>query len=125
MIGRLTAVTSGQYDGAGRCTFASWTGWQTSSVAATRTRRPSSVSPYLRYQNSSRWVTVGTGSKLYSGVGDGIIHSIVRASHGSGPGFGRSRDLRYDQKMLKRKNATLAASVNAPTVATLFHTSNP
>src|SRR3954454_11105089 len=123
MTGRPKARMIGQYDGAGRCTSASWVGWATSSVRAMRTSRPSSVSPYLRYQKSSSVVIVGTGSKLYSGVGDGTIHSIVRASHGSAPGGGKSFDLALLQKMLNKKNATLEASVKAPTVATLFHSS--
>src|SRR3546814_13247118 len=76
----------GQYEGAGRCTSVRWPVWATSSDVAMRTTRWSSVSPYLRYQNSSRWVTTGTWSKLWAGAGEAVIHSSDRESHGSGPG---------------------------------------
>ena len=44
---------------------------------------PSPTSSYLRWKNSSRACTVGSASKLCSFGGLVVIHSSVRASHGS------------------------------------------
>ena len=53
--------------------------------AGTGTRRPSLSSTYLRCQKSSSACTTGISAKLYSGGGEGIVHSSVRPSHGSAP----------------------------------------
>src|SRR5688572_21077537 len=86
MSGRPAASTIGQYDGDGRWTPTASPFWATSSAVFTRTTRPDSSSAYLRCQNSSRCDTVGTVSKLWVGTGEAVIHSRLRASHGSGPG---------------------------------------
>src|SRR3546814_13785812 len=106
----------GQYEGAGRCTSVRKPVWATSSDVAMRTIRWSSVSPYLRYQNSSRWVTTGTWSKLCLGAGEAVIHSIDRASHGSGPGGLQPTFLasRAERKVLGRKISNDSAVRSAP-----------
>src|SRR6266542_6906165 len=40
-------------------------------------------SPYFCTQKSSRSCTTGTTAKLYTGGGDGMVHSSVRPSQGS------------------------------------------
>src|SRR6476659_397852 len=76
-------MTIGQYEGEGRGTPVGSPFWMTSSVLATRTGRPFSSSPYFWCHQSSRCVTIGTVSKLCEGVGFGVAHSRLRASHGS------------------------------------------
>src|SRR6478609_7309413 len=82
-MGRPKASTSGQYDGDGRCTCLPVGTWAMSLPSATLTSRPSSPVSYLRYHQSSRVTMVGIGSKLYSGAGEGMLHSRLRLSHGS------------------------------------------
>ena len=54
-------------------------------------------------------------SKLWAGAGDGIIHSRLRASHGSGPGStGLARCLRQLATMLQTKISIDTAMMNAP-----------
>src|SRR5947208_646356 len=87
MIGSENEASSGKYDGDGRCTCTSG-GSSSTTAGVSRSRgtaRPSSSSVYLRCHSSSRASTSGTSAKLYSGGGDGIVHSRVRASHGSAP----------------------------------------
>ena len=88
--------------------------------------RPLSSSPYLRCQNSSRCVTIGTSSKLCAGVGFGTIHSSERASHGSSPTTRCSR-LAFArlETMLMKKMSTDKAMTNAPIVSTKFQKSKP
>ena len=65
-----------------------------SSAVATRRRSwasPSPTSSYLRWKNSSRACTVGRASKLCSFGGFVVIHSSVRASHGSSGAAGSVR----------------------------------
>ena len=126
-FGAAELAVVGQYDGAGRCTSVRLPVWATSSDVAMRTMRWSSVSPYLRYQNSSRWVTTGTWSKLCFGAGAAVIHSNERASHGSGPGGIQPgfRASRRDTKMLKKKIRNEMAIRKAPMVDTRFHTLKP
>src|SRR4051794_40647666 len=96
MIGRPSASTKGQNDGDGM-----WMSWgsfgsrrggiTTDSLAGSFTSRPSSSSVYLRCQNSSRCETTGISAKLYSGGGEEVIHSSVRASQGSSPQYSSLR----------------------------------
>src|SRR5262249_43318374 len=121
--------TSGQYDGDGMwmpCEPASFAASRSSASTAApagrRTSRPSSSSVYLRCQNSSRCVTTGTWRKLYSGGGDDVDHSRVRASHGSLGGTGP----RIVVKMtFTRYVNTARAMMNAPIVATRLSVSQP
>src|SRR5437870_6213936 len=53
--------------------------------ATTGASLPPSPSAYLRCQKSSRVRTTGTSSKFHGGGGEAVIHSMVRASQGSGP----------------------------------------
>src|SRR5262249_61387548 len=71
-------------------------------------------SPYFCTQKSSRSCTVGTTAKLYTGGGEGIVHSSVRPSHGSagGGGPGRGGVIR-----LGRATGREEARVGAPTAA--------
>src|SRR3954453_14965845 len=96
MIGRPSASTNGQYDGDGMwmlCgSFGSRRpGGAAASLGGSFPSRPSSSSVYLRCQNSSRCVTVGMSAKLYSGGGDDVIHSRLRAAHGSVGAIGPRR----------------------------------
>ena len=86
MIGRPTASTIGQYDGDGRWTSVGVAGLDdvlgggdAHQAAVARPRRTCGA----RTRRGA--CTIGISSKLYAGGGDGIIHSSVRASHGSGP----------------------------------------
>src|SRR6266508_6932432 len=120
MNGRPAASTSGQYDGDGRWTLVASPFWAASSEDVTRTTLPFSSSAYLRCQNSSRCETVGTASKLWAGVGDGSIHSRLRASQGSGPGLtGFRRCARVLLMMLAANTMKARAMTKAPNVATL------
>ena len=92
---------------------------------ATRTTLPSSSIPYLRCHHSSRSRTTGTSSKLWTGTGDGIDHSRLRASHGSGPGAGREAAVLFDFQTLTMNTSIDRAIRNDPTVATMFHSSKP
>ena len=103
-------MTSGQYDGDGMWMWCGSGATSSSSVstaapAGSRSSRPSSSSVYFRCQNSSRWVTSGISAKLYSGGGDEVDHSSVRASHGSGPAIGprRSEKIDVDEEQQHRR----------------------
>jgi len=134
------AVKMGQYDGDGMwmwgssscCSAAAspspgdfstsvpaMAGWP--SGTSRLTLRPCSSSVYLRCQSSSRLVTSGISLKLYSGGGDGMVHSSVRASQGSSPTIS---DLRV-MKTLMMKMRIERAMTKEPTVDTMFHTSQP
>src|SRR5579862_629883 len=119
MIGSPSASTNGQYDGDGMwIPCGSWGSRRGGIVAASLggsfTSRPSSSSVYLRCQNSSREVTTGISAKLYSGGGDDVSHSSVRASHGSSP----QSSPRWRVKMtLTRNTSTDVAMMKAPIVA--------
>ena len=64
--------------------------WRPPRRVATCTTRPCSSSLRTCGARSRRAaVTIGSSSKLCSGVGDGMLHSRLRASHGSGPGGGQ------------------------------------
>src|SRR5205085_10946031 len=96
-----------------------------SSVAppdATGTSFPDLSSTYFLCQKSSSACTTGISSKLCSGGGDAVIHSIVRASHGSLPAI--SPCLRACHA-LYMKSATDAAITNEPMVDTMFQKSQP
>src|ERR1051325_9016724 len=62
--------------------------------ATTGASRPPSPSAYFRCQKSSRVRITGTSSKFQGGGGDVVIHSTVRASHGSDPAGSGLRKLR-------------------------------
>ena len=64
MIGGPKAATSGQYDGDGTWMWSAAVAgrWTTSAPCATLTSRPVSSSVYLRCQNSSKCVIVGTST---------------------------------------------------------------
>ncbi len=116
-------MTIGQYDGDGMWMCASGTSAAiTCSYVATCLRPcPSSTSSYLRCQYSSRCVTWIVESKLWGFGGDVVIHSIVRASHGSSGAFGPRAVL-----MTFRMNTRMpAARMNAPIDSTRFHVSKP
>src|SRR4249919_530901 len=96
MMGSPSAATSGQYEGLGRwiaCAVPCDPPGPASSAAPawTGTSFPLLSSAYLRCQNSSSEWTSGISSKLYTGGGDAVIHSNVRASHGSFDSSGRWR----------------------------------
>ena len=125
MSGRPAARTIGQYDGDGRWTPSASPAWQTSAAVALRTTLPSSSVVHLRCQNSSSDETSMTSSKLWTGVGFGLNHSRLRASHGSGGSGGRPRARRADRITLITKNMTPRAMTNTPMVANRFQKSNP
>ena len=99
--------------------------WAASSTDAIRTTSWFSSIPYLRCHHSSVLCTVGISSKLCSGTGEGTIHSRLRASHGSGPGAGRSVASFFDFQMFQNRTSTEAAMRNDPIVATMFQNSKP
>src|SRR5262245_16944319 len=82
MIPMARARMSGQYDVGGM-----WIAAISAAVTGAGFGRglPPWSSPYLATQKSSRPWTSGTRAKLYTGGGDGMLHSSVRASQGSGP----------------------------------------
>ena len=125
MRGSPTATANGQNDGDGRCTSVASPVCAASSTVATRTTLPSSFSAYLRCHQSSRPCTWGTVSKLCAGTGDGIDHSRLRASQGSGPGAGRWGASRLDFTTFTMKISTLRAISSEPTVAAMFQNSKP
>src|SRR4051812_22971869 len=96
-----------------------------SSPSAIFTSRPSSLVSYFLYHQSSRLTTVGIGSKLYSGTGDGMLHSRLRPSHGSASQvrvgvFEAFLALLRLRKMLTANTIIETPMVNAPTVETMF-----
>src|SRR6266545_1403634 len=133
--GRPSAATNGKYDWPGRwiaCPPAPWPSRPSRSdpcegsvpapPAGTGTTTPPSRSAYLRCHSSSSECTTGISSKLYTGGGDETDHSSVRASQGSAvASFGR----RKLAMAFSRKISTLVAMMNAPIVATRFHTPSP
>ena len=71
-------------------------------------------------------VTVGTSSKLWPGVGHGIIHSRLRPSHGSRPSASLlALALRRLSTMLAKNTRNDRAMVNAPMVDTMFQKLKP
>ena len=70
---------------------------------------PSPSSSYLRWKNSSRACTVGIASKLCSFGGLVVIHSKLRASHGSS---GAAGALRWVCTTLMRNSRTPMARMN-------------
>src|SRR6266540_5062841 len=74
-------------------------------------------SPYFSSQSSSRSCTVGTSAKLYTGGGDGMDHSRVRPSQGSGPAGVPDRKV---FTTLTMKIANDSAMIRAPIVDTRF-----
>src|ERR1700682_6324140 len=74
-------------------------------------------SPYFCAQKSSRSWTTGTVAKLYTGGGDGMVHSSVRPSHGSAGAAAPERVVVITLQMKTRNESTMT---NAPMVATMF-----
>src|SRR6266487_1525552 len=79
-------------------------------------------SPYFCTQKSSRSWTMGSTAKLYTGGGEGIVHSRVRPSHGSA---GAGAPERVVLTTLPRKTRKDSAMVKAPMVATRFQKFQP
>src|SRR5215510_3486441 len=79
-------------------------------------------SPYFCTQKSSRSCTTGTTAKLYTGGGDGIVHSSVRPSHGSA---GAVTPERVVFTTFKRKTSRESTMISEPTVATRFQKFHP
>ena len=78
----------------------------------------------MRRSNAGRslW-TSGSASKLCSGGGEEVIHSIVLPSQGSSPAlFGAVASVLMTLAM---KNSIETAIVNAPIVEMRFHSSQP
>src|SRR5438552_103117 len=137
MIGSPRLARIGMYDGEGRwipwlppcaspCPFArgsaSCSPSPFAAPAGTGTSFPDLSSTYFLCQKSSSACTMGISSKLCSGGGDEVIHSIVRASHGSLPAI--SPCLR-ECTALYMKSRIEAAIVNEPIVDTMFQKSQP
>ena len=69
---------------------------------------------------------MGISSKLWAGGGEEIIHSRLRASHGSAAMASFSaRARRRLRMMLARKSAVARAMVKAPMVLTMFQKLKP
>ena len=79
-------------------------------------------SPYFCTQKSSRSCTTGTTAKLYTGGGDGMVHSSVRPSHGSAGAGAPERVVLNTFQRKTRKDSTM---ISAPTVATRFQKFHP
>src|SRR5713101_7184538 len=79
-------------------------------------------SPYFCTQKSSRSCTTGTTAKLYTGGGDGMVHSSVRPSHGSA---GAGAPERVVLTTFPRKTSRESTMISAPTVATRFQKFHP
>uniref|UniRef100_A0A6J7PZB9 Unannotated protein n=1 Tax=freshwater metagenome TaxID=449393 RepID=A0A6J7PZB9_9ZZZZ len=75
---------------------------------------------YLRWKNSSRSWTVGIASKLCAGGGFEVIHSRLRASHGSSGAFTAGFLLRCVITTFTMKQRIPIASTKAPTVEMAF-----
>src|SRR5258705_4837998 len=72
-------------------------------------------SPYFCTQKSSRSWTTGSTAKLYTGGGEGMVHSSVRPSHGSA---GAGEPELVVLTPLPRKTTKERALANASIVAT-------
>src|SRR5512132_2802219 len=134
-MGRPAAAISGKYEGDGMwmacpppasapCSPAcpSMATASPDPPAATGTTRPPSVSAYLRcHRSSSEWTT-GISSKLYSGGGEEVAHSRVRASQGSAS---ICLGLRKLAIALTRNTRTLIATTKAPIDETMFQKESP
>src|ERR1700693_3094500 len=79
-------------------------------------------SPYFCAQKSSRSWTTGTVAKLYTGGGEGMVHSSVRPSHGSA---GAAAPDRVFLNTFKRKTRNDSTMISAPPVATRFQKFHP
>src|SRR5215468_8871779 len=79
-------------------------------------------SPCFWIQKSSRACTTGTTAKLYTGGGDGMVHSSVRPSHGSA---GAGAPERVVFTTFKRKTSRENTMISEPTVATRFQKFHP
>src|SRR5262245_19850658 len=117
----VTAIVSrsGQYDGGGM-----WIAAIDSRVGAggRGTGAPPCPSPCFWSQRSSRPCEVGITAKLYTGGGDGMLHSSVRASHGSGPA---TTPERWVLNALTMNTEMDSAMMNAPIVDTMFQKFQP
>src|SRR6266540_5310047 len=115
---KAPANRMGQWDGGGM-----WMDCGSRAGVGTRVRRGVPwPSPYFCTQNSSRSCTTGSTAKLYTGGGEGIVHSRVRPSHGSA-GAGAAE--RVVLTTLPRKTRKDRAMMKAPMVATRFQKFQP
>src|SRR5687767_9311546 len=117
----VTAIASrsGQYDGGGM-----WIAAIDSLVGAggRGVGWPPWPSPCFCSQRSSRPWEVGSTAKLYTGGGEGMLHSSVRASHGSGPATAPERCV---LKALTMNTRIDSAMMNAPIDDTMFQKFHP
>src|SRR5215471_10687375 len=114
-----SASRIGQYDGEGM-----WIAAMSWGVAA-RGRGaglPPWPSPFFCSQNSSRSCTIGSIAKLYTGGGEGIDHSSVRPSQGSGPAGVPERMVLMTLTM---NNTNESAMISDPMVETRFQKFQP
>ena len=68
-------------------------------------------------QKSSSDLTIGAVEKFQTGVGDGMAHSNVLASHGSNGAFS---PFLFEKIQLIMKTIIDKAMIKAPTVTTIF-----
>src|SRR4029450_10680916 len=90
--------------------------------AAPGTTPPPSLSAYVRCHRSSLACTTGISSKLYSGGGEDVAHSSVRASHGSAS---ICLGLRKLAIAVARNTRTRIPITKAPTDETSFQKESP
>src|SRR5215510_5756026 len=79
-------------------------------------------SPYFCTQKSSRSWTTGSTAKLYTGGGEGMVHSRVRPSQGSA---GAGAPERVVDITLARKTRSDSAMMKTPIVETRFQKFQP
>ena len=78
---------------------------------------PSSSSSYFACQKSSNDFTSGAFEKFHTGVGDGIVHSIVLASQGSNGAFS---PFLFEKIQLIINTIIETAIIKAPIVTIIF-----
>src|SRR6185295_9421160 len=111
ITGRPQAATSGHHDPPGT--------WMGAGGVAGGSRIGSWCSVF---QRGSRLVTVGMTEKLYTGGGDGMLHSSVAPPHGS---FEAACPCPRVRHTLKRNTRIDTPIRNAPTVETRFRDPTP
>src|SRR5690606_2389134 len=92
--------------------------WIEPSGSAGSTFRPDT----LAEKNSSYSFTKGSWAKLYSGTGEGVVHSSVRPSQGSAPATSPRIEV---TTTLYSRTRTPAAMKKAPMVLTRLKVSSP
>src|SRR6266508_160603 len=115
---KAPANRMGQWDGGGM-----WMDCGSRAGVGTRVRRGAPwPSPYFCTQNSSRSCTTGTTAKLYTGGGEGMVHSSVRPSHGSAGAGAAERVVMITFQRKTRNESTITSE---PIVATMFQKFQP